>query len=378
MPLSPASSAFIKLSLSSVSASQSLVRRQLVALPVRVPHIKRHHLHTTRKANMSIPSVQKAIRIHETGGPDVLKYETDVPVPTVGDNQVLINNKFAGINFIENYFRQGLYKTPLPATLGREGAGEVVKVGSAVKDFKVGDRVGYLSAGAYAQYIALNETANIYKIPDGVEYEDVAAALTQGLTALTFVHEAYEVKSGDNILIHAAAGGTGSILVQLAKLKGATVIGATSTEEKAKIAKENGVDHVIISTKEDIVERVKEITDGAGVVAVFDGVGKDTYEISLKSLARKGTFVSFGNASGPVAPISLLDLVGNIRILRPTLFNYVVTREEWGHYTGLLFQLISDKKLKINLSKIYPLEETKQALADLSSRKTTGKLVVRI
>lgn len=327
---------------------------------------------------MSIPSVQAAIRIHETGGPEVVKYETDVPVPEITDTQILINNQFAGINFIETYFRQGLYKAELPLTLGREAAGVVAKVGSAVKNFKVGDRVGYLQAGSYAEYTAVDESGKIYKIPDGVETEDVAAALIQGLTALTFVHEAHEVKSTDTVLIHAGAGGTGSQLVQLAKHYGATVIATASTDEKAQIAKSHGADHVIISTKEDIVARVKELTGGTGVQAVFDGVGKDTYEISLKSLARKGTFVSFGNASGPVAPISLLELAGNVKILRPSAFNYIVTPEEWNHYTGLLFKLIADKKLKLTVSKVYPLKETNQALQDLTGRKTTGKLLVKI
>lgn len=327
---------------------------------------------------MSIPTVQNAVRIHETGDFDVVKYETDVPVPEISDNEVLINVKFAGINYIENYFRQGIYTAKLPHTLGREGAGQIVKVGSKVSNFKVGDRVGFIGPGAYAQYTVFSEDAKLYKIPDNVEYKEIAASLLQGLTALTFVHEAHEVKSTDTVLIHAAAGGTGSVLVQLAKERGATVIGTASTPEKAAYAKSLGADHVIISSKEDVLARVKELTNNVGVNVVFDGVGKDTYETSLNSLARKGTFVSFGNASGVVPPVALVGLPGNIKILRPTLFNYIHTPEEWNHYVSLLFKLIKENKLKITVSAVYPLKEVRQALTDLASRKTTGKLIVEI
>ncbi|VVT56116.1 uncharacterized protein SAPINGB_P004827 [Magnusiomyces paraingens] len=327
----------------------------------------------------TIPSTQKAIRIHKTGDFDVVQLDKDVAVPEISDTQILVKNAYAGINFIENYFRIGLYPASYPLTLGREGAGEVVKVGAKVTKFAVGDKVSYVNPNAYAQYTALEQAAKVLKNPEGIDTKLGAASLLQGLTALTFVKEAYEVKAGDYILVHAAAGGTGSIIVQLAHHFGAHVIGTVSTPEKAQIAKENGADYIINYKTEDIVERVNEITKGQGVQGVFDGVGKSTFETSLAALARKGTLVSFGNASGPVPPVSLLSLSAkNLKILRPTLFNYIYSVDEWKYYSELLFKLIADKVVRIKVSNVYPLEKTRDGLRDLFEGKTTGKLLVEI
>lgn len=339
-----------------------------------------HHPHTIHKQFIStMASTQTAIRIHKTGDFDVVQVDKDVPVPSISSTEILIKNSYGGINFIENYFRIGLYPSTYPLILGREGAGEVVKVGPKVTKFAVGDKVAYIHPESYAQYTSIDQGGKVVKLPSGVTEKTAAASILQGLTALTFVKESYEVKKGDYILVHAAAGGTGSIIVQLASSFGAHVIGTVSTPEKAKIAKENGAEYIINYKAEDIVSRVAEITKGAGVIAVFDGVGKSTYETSLAALSRKGTFVSFGNASGAVQPVNLLTLAAkNIKILRPTLHNYVYTAEEWTYYSDLLFKLISEKTVRINISKEYPLSKVKDALRDLASGTTTGKLIVNI
>lgn len=323
-------------------------------------------------------STQRGVRIHETGDFDVVKFEENIPIPEIADNEVLVKNSYAGVNFIENYFRQGLYPAKFPMTLGREGSGEVVKVGSKVKNLKVGDKIGYLGGGAFAEYTNVDSNKAVV-IPDGVSEELAAGILVSGLTSLTLVKEAYKVKKGDYILVYAAAGGAGSILVQLGKHIGAHVIGVVSTDEKAKIARDLGAEFIINHKTEDIAERVKEITNGAGAIGIFDSVGKATWDASFKSIARKGYLVSYGNASGPVPPISLLTLSPkNVTVLRPTLFNYVATEEEWKHYSTELFRLIADGTIKFNISKVYPLSETRKALEDIFSGKTVGKLVVKI
>ena len=326
---------------------------------------------------MALPSSQKAIRIHETGGPEVIRYE-DVPVPEVSDTDVLLKNSYGGVNFIEAYFRKGLYKAPLPMTLGREAAGQVAQVGAKVKNFKVGDRVAYSQAGAFAQYTVVAENGNIVKIPANLSEEKAAASLIQGLTAYTMLKESYEVKKGDTILVHAAAGGTGAMIVQFGKLFGATVIGTTSSPEKAKIAKEAGADVVINYRTEDVIARVLEITNGKGVEAVFDSVGADTWDISTAVLAKSGTLVSFGNASGPVPLISLLSLPKNIKITRPTLFNVITDAKDRDFYTAGLFDLLAKGTIKINISKVYPLSDFATATTDLEGGKTTGKLLLKL
>lgn len=325
-----------------------------------------------------MPSTQKAIRVHKTGDFDVVQLDTDVPVPTISETQVLVKNSYFGINFVENYFRAGLFPAKLPLILGREGAGKVVEVGSKVTQFAIGDSVGYISPDSYAEYTAV-ETSSVTKLPHNVSEKDAAASLVAGLTALTFLKETYPVKKGDYILVYSAAGGVGSFFVQLGKLYGAHVIGVVSTEEKAKIAREHGAEFVINYKTEDIAERVNEITNGVGANAVFDGVGKDTWQASFDSVARKGTLVSYGTASGPVPPVSLLPLAArNIKIACPSVLAYLATAEEWEHYSSLLLQLISEGKVNISISKVYPFSETGTALKDIASGKTTGKLVVKI
>lgn len=324
-------------------------------------------------------TTQKAIRIHKAGDFDVVQFDTDVPVPEISETQVLVKNSYAGINFIENYFRIGLYPAKYPLILGREGAGEVVKVGSKVTNFAIGDKVGYLSVDSYAEFTAVESNGMITKLSKSISEETAAASLVQGLTALTFLREAHKVERGDYVLIYAAAGGAGSIFVQLAHRIGAHVIGVVSTEKKAEIAKNFGAEFVINRKTEDIAKRVHEITKGAGVIAVFDSIGAATFDTSLECIARKGTFVSFGNASGPVPPVKLLTLTPkNIKICRPTVLHYVQTPEEWNSYTNELFGLISEGHIKIEISKVYPLSDVRKALEDLSSAETTGKLLVKI
>ncbi|KAH3667096.1 hypothetical protein WICMUC_005443 [Wickerhamomyces mucosus] len=332
---------------------------------------------------MSIPDTHHVIRFHETSESyDVLKYET-VPTPTIDEDQILIKNKYAGINFIEKYFRIGLYPSQLPYTLGREAVGEIVKIGSNVKNYQIGDIIGYLSSQTFTQYTVINPTINfrILKISENKDsiLQQFAGSLVQGLTALTFIEESYKVKKDDYILVHAAAGGVGLILTQLISKLGAHVIATASTDEKLNLAKLNGAEFLINSSNDDIVSKVLEFTNGKGVEASFDGVGKDTWDISLKSTARKGTIVSFGNASGAVPPVTISTLTPkNLKILRPTLFNYLTTLEEWDYYSTKLIKLIESNDLKIDISKIYELKDYPKAAKDLETRKTTGKLLLSI
>ncbi|KAF5095332.1 hypothetical protein D0Z03_001860 [Geotrichum reessii] len=328
---------------------------------------------------MSIPTVQSALRIHETGGPEVVKFESDVIVPTITATQVLVKVKYAGVNFIDTYFRQGLYPAPLPHILGLEGAGEIVQVGANVTKFKVGDRVGFLDKNAYSQYVAIEESPNVILLPEGVDVKTAAASMLQVFTAISLTKEAYPVKRGNIVLVHAAAGGTGSLIVQLAKRRGAIVIGTTSTAEKAKIVKSLGADYVINYKEENTVEKVLEYSNGHGADGVYDGVGKETFEISLKAIARKGTLVSFGNASGTVPPLKLFDLTPkNVKLVRPSLYGYLVDSSEWEDYTNDLLELFKDKTFVVNIFKTYDFKNGNDALIDLVSGKTTGKLVIKI
>ncbi|ORX90364.1 Zn-dependent oxidoreductase [Basidiobolus meristosporus CBS 931.73] len=318
----------------------------------------------------------KAIQIEKTGGIEVLKY-TDVPIPKPAKSEILVKNHAIGVNYIDTYHRTGLYALPLPLILGREGAGVVEAIGEGVADFKVGDRVAYLTSAGYAEYGVSTED-KAAKLPDSVDFDLGAAALLQGLTALSFVKEAYKVKPNDWILVHAAAGGAGLLFTQLCKHFGAKVIGTTSTPEKAEIARKAGADHVINYAQEDVVAEVKKLTNGEGVHAVFDGVGKQTFDISLASLRRCGTLVSYGNASGKVDNLDITRLsAGNYLLLRPTLYNYIVTKEEFQPLVKELFDLIGAKKLDIKIFKTYPLENAAQAHQDLEGRKTTGKLLLK-
>ncbi|KAK2792768.1 NADPH:quinone reductase [Onygenales sp. PD_12] len=332
----------------------------------------------------TLPTTQRAIQITETGGPEVLTYRTDLPIPTPGPGEVLIKNSLSGINYIDTYFRTGLYPSPKPEILGREAIGTIVAVGPGEnpKNFAVGERVAWSHGASYAEYSVAPTLAKIARVPKGVRDEDVLAVFLSGLTVLTFIREAYAVQKGDWILVHAAAGGAGSLMTQLLKIAGAKVIGTAGGREKVELVKGLGAEVVIDYRSpegEKWVEKVKEVTGGQGVDAVFDSVGKDTWEGSLEAVKRKGTVVSFGNASGAVPPFNIGRLgAKNIKILRPTVFGYIATQEEFDHYTKELFGFLKSGQLKTRVHKIYPLEEVQQAHIDLESRGTTGKLLLEI
>ncbi|KAJ1648248.1 hypothetical protein J3B02_002024 [Coemansia erecta] len=320
----------------------------------------------------------QSIQIEQEGGPEVLKLVT-LPRPSAGEGEIVVKNQFSGVNFIDTYFREGVYKAPLPHQLGAEGAGKVVEVGKAVNGFAVGDSVVYLgNQNTYAQY-AVASAAKAFKIdPAAIPLETAAAALLQGLTAHTLVTRSYAVKSGDWVLVQAGAGGTGRLIIQMAKAFGANVIATVSNKEKAAVARKAGADHIILYTEESVSESVKGIVP-EGVHVVYDGVGKATFEGSMQSLRRLGTMVSFGNASGTVPPVKLLDLTPkNLTILRPQLYGYITTDEERQRHIGALVELLSQKKLDIHIYKTYALSDVAQAHIDLQSRKTAGKLLIKI
>ncbi|KAF2395627.1 NAD(P)-binding protein [Trichodelitschia bisporula] len=324
-----------------------------------------------------IPKAGPAVVIYKTGGREVLEYTPDAPVPSPGKGQVLVKNEFIGVNYIDTYFRTGLYPAPkMPYILGREASGTVLSVGSGnIYGLTPGDRVAYMGEGTYAEY-SLASAAMATKIPEGVGGDVAAAALLQGLTALTFVREAYEVKKGDWILVHAAAGGVGGLMVELVKILGGKVI-ATVGEGKEGVARKLGADVVCGYETEEIKRVVAEATGGKGVAAVFDGVGKATFDVDLEVLARKGTLVSFGNASGPVEPVALFRLTAkNIKLLRPTLMGYVAEREEWEAYTKELWDMVA-KGVDVRVHDVYPLKEVARAHEDLEGRKTMGKVLLK-
>lgn len=331
---------------------------------------------------MSLPkfhSVSLSPEVSET--PENIQF-TEVETPQItGAHDVIIKNKYAGVNFIEAYFRKGLYPAQFPLIFGKEGAGVVAAVGDEVTKYKVGDKVAYLANKAYAQYTKIDDSVVLVKkLPENTSDERLklwAASLLQGLTVVSFVHEAYEVKAGDIILVWAAAGGVGQILTKYASSLGAQVIAVASSDEKLAIVKKLGA-KFLIRNDEDVAAKVAEITRDTGVQAVFDSIGKDTFEISLKTLARKGTFVSFGNASGPVEPFRLAILSAkNIKLCRPTLYGYVATTEEWSKYTDILEKSLDSGLLEIAFTS-YPLSEYKQATEDLEGRRSTGKLILEI
>ena len=318
-----------------------------------------------------------AIRIYENGGPDKLKWE-EVQVGEPGPGEVRVRNTAVGLNFIDTYHRSGLYPLQLPITLGSEGAGVVEKVGPRVKDLKAGDRVAYANPiGAYAE-VCLRPAEKLVKIPAGIDDKVAAAIMLKGMTSWYLCRRTYKVKKGDTILVHAAAGGVGQILCQWTKHLGATVIGTVGSDEKAALAKKAGCKHVIVTSKENFVERVKAITKGKGVPVVYDGVGKDTFMGSLDCLSPLGLMVSFGNASGPVPPFNLgvLAQKGSLFLTRPTLFNYTNKREDLLTAARELFSVVKSGKVKISINQTYPLREAAQAHIDLEGRKTTGSTVL--
>ncbi|MGB9430367.1 MAG: quinone oxidoreductase [Gammaproteobacteria bacterium] len=318
-----------------------------------------------------------AIRIHETGGPEVLRWE-EVEVGKPGPGEVLVRNTAVGLNFVDTYNRSGLYPIALPATLGREGAGVVEAVGPKVKEFKPGDQVAYVDpTGAYAEML-LRPAERLVKVPAGVSDWIAAAMMLKGMTAQFLLRRTYRVKKGDTILVHTAAGGVGQILCQWARHLGAKVIGTVGSEAKALLAKKAGCKYVLITSRDKIPERVKEITKGAGVPVVYDGVGKDTFMDSLDCLAPLGLMVTYGNASGAVPPFSptLLTQKGSLFITRPTLGTYIASRADLVRAARELFAVVKQGAVKITVSQTYPLRETAQAHRDLESRKTTGSTVL--
>ncbi|WP_321937477.1 quinone oxidoreductase family protein [Burkholderia cepacia] len=320
----------------------------------------------------------KAIRYDQPGGPDVMKW-VDVEVGEPKAGEVRIRQHAVGLNYIDVYFRTGLYPQPLPGGLGMEAAGEVTAVGEGVTAFKAGDRVAYVGQppGAYAQERVM-PAERLVKLPDGISYDDAASVMLQGLTAHYLLRRTYPVKAGDTILIHAAAGGVGLLVCQWAKALGATVIGTVGSDEKAALAKAHGCDHPIVYTRENFTQRVKEITNGAGVPVVYDSIGKDTYIGSLDCLAPLGYFVSFGNASGPLPPIDSKEFSsrGSLFFTRPTLFSYIAKRADLESAAAELFDVILSGKVKTSINQRYPLAEVGRAHADLESRKTTGSTIL--
>jgi NADPH:quinone reductase len=318
-----------------------------------------------------------AMRIYEHGGPEKLRWE-EVQVGAPGEGQVLVRNTAVGLNFIDTYQRSGLYPMPLPFTPGSEGAGVVEAVGPKVKEFKIGDRVAYAGPpGAYAE-VLLRPAARLVKIPAGVDDKTAAAMMLKGMTTQYLLRRTYRVQKGDTILMHAAAGGVGQILCQWAKALGATVIGTVGSDEKVALAKKAGCKHVIVTSREKIVERVKEITKGKGVPVVYDGVGKDTFADSLDCLAPLGLLASFGNASGAVTQFNpgVLAQKGSLFLTRPTLMSYTATREDLVKSAAELFSMVKSRKVRILINQTYPLREAAQAHRDLEGRKTTGSTVL--
>jgi NADPH2:quinone reductase len=317
------------------------------------------------------------MRVYEYGGPEKLRWE-QVQVGAPGEGQVLVRNTAVGLNFVDTYQRSGLYQTPLPFTPGSEGAGVVEAVGPKVKELKVGDRVAYSSPiGAYAE-VLLRPAERLVKIPAGIDDKTAAAMMLKGLTAQYLLRRTYRVKKGDTILMHAAAGGVGQILCQWARALGATVIGTVGSDEKAALAKKAGCKHVIVTSREKFVERVKQITQGKGVPVVYDGVGKDTFMDSLDCLAPLGLMASFGNASGAVTQFNpgVLAQKGSLYLTRPTLITYTASREALLSAARELFAVVKSGKVKIAINQTYPLREAAQAQRDLESRKTTGSTVL--
>ena len=319
-----------------------------------------------------------AIRLHEPGGPDKLVWE-EVPVPSPKPGEVLLRHDAVGLNFIDIYFRTGLYKVPaLPAVIGMEAAGVVEKVGDGVTDLKPGDRVAYAMGpiGAYAEYRTIRAEV-LVRLPDDIPSQTAAAMMLQGLTAQYLLRRTYKLKAGDTILVHAAAGGVGLILVQWAKALGATVIGTVGTEAKAELARRHGADHVVLQG-EDLVGRVNEITKGARLPVVYDSIGKDTFEASLDCLAPFGLMVSYGNASGPVTGVDLgvLAAKGSLFVTRPTLATHTAKRADLLEMSKDLFDVVRSGKVKIEVNQSYALKDAASAHRALEARKTTGSTVL--
>jgi NADPH:quinone reductase len=321
----------------------------------------------------------KAVFIEQPGGIDAMRYG-DFPTPQPAPGEVLVKIAYSGVNFIDTYHRSGLYKLPLPAVLGSEASGTVEKLGDGVTGLKPGDRVAYtLARGSYADYQAV-PASNLVRIPEGVDDATAAASMLQGCTAHYLTHSTFPLKRGQTTLVHAAAGGTGRLIVQMATMIGARVIATVGSEAKAKLTLSDGASDAILYNTQDFVAETKRLTDGKGVDVVYDGVGQATLLKGFDCLKPRGMMVAFGNASGPAAPVDLLMLSqkGSLYVTRPTLFTYIASREDLEWRSSDMFRWIGEGKLKINIDKIYPLTEAAQAHRDLEGRKTTGKLLLKI
>jgi NADPH2:quinone reductase len=318
----------------------------------------------------------KAIRFEKNGGPEVLQY-VDVEVGAPGPGQAQVRHHAIGLNFIDCYVRSGLYPSPLPSALGTEGAGEVLAIGEGVTEVKVGDRVAYAGGpqGSYSE-VRNMPASRLVKLPSKISYETGAAMMLKGMTVAYLLRRTYKVQKGQTILFHAAAGGVGLIAMQWAKALGATVIGTVGSKEKGELARRHGADHIILYKQENVAERVREITGGAMVPVVYDSVGKDTFQASIDSLQPWGLMVSFGNASGPVAPMPLTALKGSLYITRPSLAPHTEKRENLLEIAGELMKMVSSGKVKIEIEQRYALADAAQAHRDLEGRKTTGSTVL--
>ena len=320
----------------------------------------------------------KAVEINKTGGPEVLGLK-DIKLSDPKSGEVLINQKAIGLNYIDTYHRSGLYPVPLPSGIGLEGAGIIEKVGPDTDGFKEGDKVTYAAApiGSYASH-RIYPIKNLIKVPDEIDLEIIAAIMTKGLTTFYLLHKTYEAKSGQTVLFHAAAGGVGQIFCQWAKSLGCTVIGTVGSDEKIKIAQQYGCSHVINYNKDDFQKEVMRITNDEGIPVVYDGVGKVTMEKSLMCLKMRGTFVSFGNASGKLDPVDVGKLIApkGLFLTRPSIAHYTATREELDEAASKLFEMIKSKKVVVNLYKKYSLNEVVQAHKDLEGRKIIGPAII--
>lgn len=319
----------------------------------------------------------KAIRIHSVGGPDTLRLD-EVPRPTPGPGQALVQVAAAGVNYIDTYHRAGLYPLPMPATLGQEGAGTVSAVGPGAPGVQVGDRVAWTGVqGSYTEFV-LAPADRLVTVPTSLSLELAAAVMLQGMTAHYLACTTYPLQAGDTCLVHAAAGGVGLALVQIAKLRGARVIGTVSTEAKAALARNAGADQVILYEQEDFAAEVKRLTEGRGVPVVYDSVGRATFDRSLDCLARRGLLVLFGQSSGPVKPLDpqVLNQKGSLFLTRPTLAHYIATRDELLGRAADVFGWMLSGKLNLRIHATYPLDRAADAHRDLESRKTAGKLLL--
>ncbi|MCB0212280.1 MAG: quinone oxidoreductase [Anaerolineae bacterium] len=319
----------------------------------------------------------KAITVHQTGGPEVMTYE-DIPIPEPGEGQVLVKLAAAGVNFIDVYHRTGLYPKPLPFSPGVEGAGTVEIVGAGVDSVKPGDHVAYTSApNSYAEYVVV-PAGHLVPVPDGVSLTTAAAIMLQGMTAHYLLKSTYPLQAGETTLIHAAAGGVGLLLVQIAKKIGATVIGTVSTAEKEALARKAGADHIIRYTEADFEEETMRLTNGQGVDVVYDSVGKTTFDKSLNVLKMRGTLALFGQSSGKVPPVDLgiLNAKGSLYVTRPSLFHYIAKRDELLWRSGELFDWLAADELDVRIDRQLPLAEAAEAHRLLEGRHTTGKLLL--